>query len=87
MKKRAGAAALLRFAAPSLLGIAVFLVPFTLHGGPNTLLGHLKEALLALFAGREPELAAAVSTAAAVLALAAKFFRPAWIFCRESATL
>ena len=36
MKKRAGAAALLRFAAPSLLGIAVFLVPFTLHGGPNT---------------------------------------------------
>ena len=79
MKKRAGAAALLRFAAPSLLGIAVFLVPFTLHGGPNTLLGHLKETLLALFAGREPELAAAVSTAAAVLALAAKFFRPAWI--------
>ena len=63
MKKRAGAAALLRFAAPSLLGIAVFLVPFTLHGGPNTLLGHLKETLLALFAGREPELAAAVSTA------------------------
>ena len=79
MKKRAGAAALLKFAAPSLLGIFVFLVPFSLHGGPNTLLGHFKEALLSLFAGREPAIAAAVSSAAAVLALAAKFFRPAWI--------
>lgn len=79
MKHRAKEFALLRFALPSLLGAAVFLVPFPLHGEPNTLLGHFKEFLLAFFAGRQPLLAAALSTAAAALALAAKYFRPAWI--------
>ena len=79
MKRRVPAFALLKFALPSLFGAAVFLVPFSLHGEPNTLLGHFKETLLAFFAGRQPILAAAISTAAATLALAAKYCRPAWI--------
>lgn len=79
MKRRVPAFALLKFALPSLFGAAVFFVPFSLHGEPNTLLGHFKETLLAFFAGRQPILAAAISTAAATLALAAKYCRPAWI--------
>lgn len=72
MKRRVPAFALLEFALTSLFGTAVFLVPFSLHGEPNTLLGHFRETMLALFAGRRPILAAAISTAAATLALAAK---------------
>ena len=79
MKRGVKPSALFRFAVPSLLGAALFLVPFSLHGEVNTSLGHIKEALLALFDGRQPLIAAAVSSAAAVLAVAAKFLRPAWI--------
>ena len=79
MKKRSEFGALLRFAAPSILGVAVFLVPFSLHGNMNTLLGHMKEALLSFFAGRQPLIAAAVTTTGAALAIAAKFFTPPWI--------
>lgn len=79
MKKAAGFGALLRFAVPSLLGVAVFLVPFSLNGNMNTLLGHMKEFLLSLFAGHQPLIAAAVTTTGAALAVAAKFFNPPWI--------
>lgn len=73
----------MKFAVPSFIGAAVFLVPFSLHGEVNTLLGHIKEAALSLLDGRGPQTAAAISAAAAVLAVAAKFFRPAWILRDE----
>ncbi len=79
MKKSAKTRLVAKFVIPSLLGAAIFLAPFSLHGGVNTLLGHAKEILLSTFSGREPLVAAAVSSAAALLAFAAKFLRPHWI--------
>ena len=70
---------LLKFVVPSLLGIWVFLVPFPLHGEMNTLIGHVKEFMMASIVGWQPLIVSAVSLAAALLAVIAKFARPRWI--------
>ena len=58
MKKRAGAAALLRFAAPSLRGSEGGRVQGTLHGGATTRPGKPPERLPPLSARLDPERAA-----------------------------
>ena len=83
MKKRAGAAALLKFVIPSFLGVAVFLVPFPLNGEPNTLIGHLKELLLSLLDGKQSILAVVLSSLAAILAIVVRFLCPIWILRDE----
>lgn len=70
---------LLKFVIPSLLGIWVFLVPFPLHGEINTLIGHVKEFMMASIVGWQPHIVSAVSLTAALLAVIAKFARPRWI--------
>ncbi|WP_455598946.1 YjiH family protein [Cloacibacillus sp.] len=70
---------LLKFVIPSLLGIVVFLVPFLLHGGMNTLIGHAKEFLMMSIIGWQPLIVSALSLVVAFLTVSAKFFRPRWI--------
>ena len=65
---------ILKFIIPSLLGIAIFLVPFSLHGEVNTLVGHSKELLLRLMADRRQLVVAAVCFAAAFLTIIPESF-------------
>lgn len=69
----------LKFVIPSLLGIVIFLVPFSLHGEVNTLIGHSKELLLTLIGGRQHLVVVIVSFAAASLTIASRFFAQKWI--------
>lgn len=70
---------ILKFALPSALGIAIFLVPFKLAGDTNTLLGHVKEFLASAPFIDYHAVAAAIAAAAALLAITERFFKPRWI--------
>ena len=68
----------LRFALPSLLGVAMFLVPYPTDSGVNIGLGILTDWAKALLNDRLPAIAVAIVCASALLSLHAALVRPAW---------
>ena len=68
----------LRFALPSLLGVAMFLTPYPTADGFNIGLGILTDRAGALLGGSLPAITAAIVCGSALLSLYAAVVRPAW---------
>ncbi len=68
----------LRFAIPSLLGVAMFLAPYPTEGGLNIGLGILTDWAKALLGGSLPTIAAVIVCVSALLSLYAALARPGW---------
>ncbi len=68
----------LRFALPSLLGVAMFLAPYPTENGLNIGLGILTDWAKALLGDRLPAIAVAIVCVSALLSLYAALARPAW---------
>ena len=75
---------LLIFLLPSLVGIGMFLIPFTLEGSINVGMGFLAYALMGLLGDTLPIIAVAVFWISILLTIFVKIQRPAWA---ESGTL
>ena len=68
----------LRFAIPSLLGVAMFLAPYPTDSGLNIGLGILTDWAKALLGGSLPTIAAVIVCLSALLSLYAALARPGW---------
>lgn len=68
----------LRFALPSLLGVAMFLTPYPTAGGLNIGLGILTDWAKVLLGGSLPAIAAAIVCLSALMSVYAALARPAW---------
>lgn len=66
------------FLIPSLVGIGMFLVPFTIGDAINVGMGHLAHALISLLGELVPIIALVVFWASAVLTLYVRYVRPSW---------
>ncbi|OBX38131.1 hypothetical protein A8U91_02517 [Halomonas elongata] len=73
-----GKAGLLKFLVPSLIGIGMFLVPFSTGDTINIGMGLLADGLKALLGDALPAIAVVVLCASALLTLIVKFTRPGW---------
>nr|WP_298377663.1 YjiH family protein [uncultured Halomonas sp.] len=70
---------LLKFLIPSLIGIGMFLVPFTAGDGINIGMGYLADGLKALLSDALPPLAALILCLSAALTIIVKLAQPAWL--------
>ena len=68
----------LRFALPSLVGVAMFLAPYPTEGGLNIGLGILTDWAKALLGDSLPAIAVVIVCVSALLSLYAALARPAW---------
>ncbi len=66
------------FLLPSLVGIGMFLIPFTLEGSINVGMGFLAYALMALFDNTLPAIAVAIFWISILATVYVRFRRPAW---------
>lgn len=77
-KSPAGTGNLLIFLLPSLVGIGMFLIPFTLEGSINVGMGFLAYALMDLLGDSLPVIAVLVFWISILLTVFVKIRRPAW---------
>ncbi|MDT8894846.1 YjiH family protein [Halomonas sp. I1] len=73
-----GKAGLLKFLVPSLIGIGMFLVPFSTGDTINIGMGLLADGLKAMLGDSLPAIATVVLCASALLTLLVKFAKPGW---------